>query len=151
MEFEEIMAVKKDWKKSNKSSRTCGNSNSPVRTREDNGLPAFSLRNLAASLEVQVSSLYNHIQGQNDLLTFYWLNERSKSGCGSNPGNAPICNANGDCQKDWYACLCYCRQYCNGRRLWKTFRRKGVWILILLNVMIIVYNIFQCYVFQTST
>lgn len=35
---------------------------------EKNGLAAFSLRNLAATLEVQVSSLYNHIQGQNDLL-----------------------------------------------------------------------------------
>ncbi len=35
---------------------------------EEKGLSAFSLRNLAASLGVQVSSLYNHIQGQNDLL-----------------------------------------------------------------------------------
>ena len=35
---------------------------------EEKGLPVFSLRNLAASLEVQVSSLYNHIRGQNDLL-----------------------------------------------------------------------------------
>lgn len=36
---------------------------------EENGLGAFSLRTLAASLKVQVSSLYNHISGQNDLLT----------------------------------------------------------------------------------
>lgn len=36
---------------------------------EDKGLAAFSLRTLAASLDVQVSSLYNHISGQNDLLT----------------------------------------------------------------------------------
>jgi len=36
---------------------------------EDKGLGAFSLRTLAASLDVQVSSLYNHISGQNDLLT----------------------------------------------------------------------------------
>ncbi len=35
---------------------------------EEKGLTAFSLRNLAASLGVQVSSLYNHIHGQNDLL-----------------------------------------------------------------------------------
>ena len=35
---------------------------------EEKGLSVFSLRNLAASLGVQVSSLYNHIQGQNDLL-----------------------------------------------------------------------------------
>ncbi len=35
---------------------------------EENGLSAFSLRNLASVLEIQVSSLYNHIQGQNDLL-----------------------------------------------------------------------------------
>lgn len=36
---------------------------------EENGLPAFSLRTLAAALEIQVSSLYNHIKGQNELLT----------------------------------------------------------------------------------
>lgn len=36
---------------------------------ERNGLPSFSLRNLASSLEIQVSSLYNHISGQNELLT----------------------------------------------------------------------------------
>lgn len=35
---------------------------------EEKGLSVFSLRNLAASLGVQVSSLYNYIQGQNDLL-----------------------------------------------------------------------------------
>ena len=35
---------------------------------EENGLSAFSLRNLAASMKIQVSSLYNHINGQNDLL-----------------------------------------------------------------------------------
>ena len=35
---------------------------------EEKGLSVFSLRNLAALLGVQVSSLYNHIQGQNDLL-----------------------------------------------------------------------------------
>lgn len=35
---------------------------------EEKGLSVFSMRNLAASLNVQVSSLYNHIQGQNDLL-----------------------------------------------------------------------------------
>lgn len=35
---------------------------------EEMGLAAFSLRSLAAKLEVQVSSLYNHIEGQNDLL-----------------------------------------------------------------------------------
>ena len=36
---------------------------------EEKGLREFSLRALAASLEVQVSSLYNHISGQNELLT----------------------------------------------------------------------------------
>ena len=36
---------------------------------EEKGLANFSLRALAASLEVQVSSLYNHISGQNALLT----------------------------------------------------------------------------------
>lgn len=36
---------------------------------EMQGLSAFSLRTLAASLEVQVSSLYNHIAGQQELLT----------------------------------------------------------------------------------
>lgn len=36
---------------------------------EEKGLAEFSLRTLAASLEVQVSSLYNHISGQNELLT----------------------------------------------------------------------------------
>lgn len=36
---------------------------------EEKGLTEFSLRTLAASLEVQVSSLYNHISGQNELLT----------------------------------------------------------------------------------
>lgn len=36
---------------------------------EQKGLAAFSLRALASSLEVQVSSLYNHISGQNELLT----------------------------------------------------------------------------------
>ncbi len=35
---------------------------------EEKGLVNFSLRNLASSLGVQVSSLYNHIEGQNDLL-----------------------------------------------------------------------------------
>lgn len=35
---------------------------------EEMGLAAFSLRNLAAKLEVRVSSLYNHIEGQKDLL-----------------------------------------------------------------------------------
>lgn len=35
---------------------------------EENGLASFSLRNLASSLKIQVSSLYNHIQGQNELL-----------------------------------------------------------------------------------
>lgn len=35
---------------------------------EEKGLSAFSLRNLASALEIQVSSLYNHIEGQNDLL-----------------------------------------------------------------------------------
>ena len=35
---------------------------------EEKGLAGFSLRALAASLEIQVSSLYNHISGQNDLL-----------------------------------------------------------------------------------
>lgn len=36
---------------------------------EAQGLSAFSLRTLAAALEVQVSSLYNHISGQQALLT----------------------------------------------------------------------------------
>lgn len=36
---------------------------------EEKGLPEFSLRALAASLDVQVSSLYNHISGQSELLT----------------------------------------------------------------------------------
>lgn len=36
---------------------------------EERGLAEFSLRTLAASLGVQVSSLYNHISGQNALLT----------------------------------------------------------------------------------
>lgn len=36
---------------------------------EENGLKEFSLRTLASSLEVQVSSLYNHVSGQNELLT----------------------------------------------------------------------------------
>jgi len=35
---------------------------------EEKGLAAFSLRSLAGSLGIQVSSLYNHISGQNDLL-----------------------------------------------------------------------------------
>ena len=35
---------------------------------EEKGLANFSLRNLASSLGIQVSSLYNHIEGQNDLL-----------------------------------------------------------------------------------
>lgn len=35
---------------------------------EQEGLSAFSLRSLAASLKIQVSSLYNHIQGQTELL-----------------------------------------------------------------------------------
>ena len=35
---------------------------------EEHGLPAFSLRSLASALEIQVSSLYNHIQGQKELL-----------------------------------------------------------------------------------
>ena len=36
---------------------------------EEKGLAAFSLRALAASMQIQVSSLYNHISGQNELLT----------------------------------------------------------------------------------
>lgn len=36
---------------------------------EEKGFAEFSLRILAAALEVQVSSLYNHISGQNELLT----------------------------------------------------------------------------------
>ena len=36
---------------------------------EAQGLSAFSLRTLSASLGVQVSSLYNHITGQQELLT----------------------------------------------------------------------------------
>ena len=36
---------------------------------EEKGLKEFSLRTLASSLEVQVSSLYNHVSGQNELLT----------------------------------------------------------------------------------
>lgn len=36
---------------------------------EEKGMPGFSLRTLALSLDVQVSSLYNHISGQNELLT----------------------------------------------------------------------------------
>ena len=35
--------------------------NAALEQIEKNGLSAFSLRNLAASLGVQVSSLYNHI------------------------------------------------------------------------------------------
>ena len=35
---------------------------------EENGLKNFSLRAAASSLGIQVSSLYNHITGQNDLL-----------------------------------------------------------------------------------
>ena len=35
---------------------------------ETGGLAAFSLRNLAAALQVQVSSLYNHVSGQSALL-----------------------------------------------------------------------------------
>ena len=42
--------------------------NTALEQIEKNGLSAFSLRNLAASLGVQVSSLYNHIEGQRDLL-----------------------------------------------------------------------------------
>lgn len=42
--------------------------NTALEQIEEKGLSAFSLRNLAASLGVQVSSLYNHIHGQNDLL-----------------------------------------------------------------------------------
>lgn len=42
--------------------------NTALEQIEKNGLSAFSLRNLAASLGVQVSSLYNHIEGQSDLL-----------------------------------------------------------------------------------
>ena len=36
---------------------------------EKNGVASFSLRNLASALEIRVSSLYNHISGQNELLT----------------------------------------------------------------------------------
>lgn len=36
---------------------------------EEKGLRAFSLRALAVSLGVQVSSLYNHVSGQDELLT----------------------------------------------------------------------------------
>lgn len=36
---------------------------------EEKGLKEFSLRTLASSLEVQVSPLYNHVSGQNELLT----------------------------------------------------------------------------------
>ena len=36
---------------------------------EEKGLAPFSLRALAASMEIQVSSLYNHISGQSELLT----------------------------------------------------------------------------------
>ena len=32
---------------------------------EKNGVASFSLRNLASALEIRVSSLYNHISGQN--------------------------------------------------------------------------------------
>ena len=42
--------------------------NTALEQIEKNGLSAFSLRNLAAFLGVQVSSLYNHIEGQSDLL-----------------------------------------------------------------------------------
>ena len=35
---------------------------------EEKGLAEFSLRALATALEIQVSSLYNHISGQNELL-----------------------------------------------------------------------------------
>lgn len=42
--------------------------NAAVAEIEKNGLASFSLRGLAASLKIQVSSLYNHINGQNDLL-----------------------------------------------------------------------------------
>jgi len=35
---------------------------------EERGLPEFSLRALAATLDVQVSSLYNHISGQSELI-----------------------------------------------------------------------------------
>lgn len=42
--------------------------NTALREIEENGMSAFSLRNLAALLKVQVSSLYNHIEGQSDLL-----------------------------------------------------------------------------------
>lgn len=42
--------------------------NAALEQIEKNGLSAFYLRNLAASLGVQVSSLYNHIEGQSDLL-----------------------------------------------------------------------------------
>ena len=40
-----------------------------LQTIELNGYANFSLRSLAANLDVAVSSLYNHIRGQEDLLT----------------------------------------------------------------------------------
>lgn len=36
---------------------------------EEGGMAAFSLRALASSMGIQVSSLYNHIRGQRDLMT----------------------------------------------------------------------------------
>lgn len=39
-----------------------------IQTIESNGYADFSLRSLAATLNVTVSSLYNHIQGQEELL-----------------------------------------------------------------------------------
>lgn len=42
--------------------------NAALEQIEENGLSAFSLRGLAASLEIKVSSLYNHIRGQSELL-----------------------------------------------------------------------------------
>ena len=43
--------------------------NAAVALIEKNGVASFSLRNLASALEIRVSSLYNHISGQNELLT----------------------------------------------------------------------------------
>lgn len=39
-----------------------------IRLIEEKGLASFSLRAVASALRIQVSSLYNHITGQNDLL-----------------------------------------------------------------------------------
>lgn len=42
--------------------------NAALELIEEDGLSAFSLRSLASSLGIRVSSLYNHIQGQMELL-----------------------------------------------------------------------------------